>query len=180
MIENLIDGTPKDSITSSDMTKYYTKTTKYSVTVKNGDNLVTSGNVVFTIDNKQYTAKIGSNGVATVSLKTLKPGTHYITAEYAQVLVKNKITVKKVIITKNVSKKVKKSGKFTVKIQNSKGKVYEKQTVKVKFKGKTYKLKTNKKGIATLNLSKKLKVGKYTVKTTYQGLTVSNKITVKK
>ena len=44
----------------------------------------------------------------------------------------------------------------------------------------TYSAKTNSKGIATLKLAKNLKVGKYTVKTTYKGLTVSNKITVKK
>lgn len=52
--------------------------------------------------------------------------------------------------------------------------------VKVKFKGKTYKLKTNSKGIATFKIPKNLKKGKYTIKTTYNGLTNSNKIIVKK
>jgi hypothetical protein len=162
------------------MTKYYTQTTTYKVTVKHGNETLTSGNVVFTIDNKEYVGKIGSDGVASVKIKTLKPGTHYIISEYGQTIVKNTIKVKKAVITKNVSVKSKKGGKFTVKILNSKGKVYAKQTVKVKFKGKTYKLKTNSKGIATLKIPKKLKAGKYTVKTTYKGLTVSNKITVKK
>ena len=95
-------------------------------------------------------------------------------------MVKNRIVVKSTLKTKNVSKKVKKSGKFTVKVLNSKGKAYSKQTVKIKFKGKTYNLKTNKKGIATFKLSKNLKAGKYTIKTTCNGLTNSNKITVKK
>ena len=63
---------------------------------------------------------------------------------------------------------------------NSKGKAYKNQVVKIKFKGKTYKIKTNKKGIATFKVSKKLKVGKYVIKTTYKGLTNSNKIVVKK
>ena len=181
-ISSIIDifGGKKDSINSTDLTKYYTQTTTFKVTVKNGDAPLTSGNVVFTIDNKEYVGSIGSDGVASVKIKNLKPGKHYITSEYAQVMVKNTITVKKAVITKNVSKKYKKSGKFTVKILNSKGKVYAKQKVKVKFKGKTYNLITNSKGIATLKLAKNLKVGKYTVKTTYKGLTVSNKITVKK
>ena len=43
-----------------------------------------------------------------------------------------------------------------------------------------YYLKTNKRGIATFKLSKNLKAGKYTIKTTCNGLTNSNKITVKK
>ena len=181
-ISSIIDifGGKKDSINSTDLTKYYTQTTTFKVTVKNGDAPLTSGNVVFTIDNKEYVGSIGSDGVASVKIKNLKPGKHYITSEYAQVMVKNTITVKKAVITKNVSKKYKKSGKFTVKILNSKGKVYAKQKVKVKFKGKTYNLITNSKGIATLKLAKNLKVGKYNVKTTYKGLTVSNKITVKK
>ena len=80
----------------------------------------------------------------------------------------------------NVLKKYKKEGKFTVKVLNIKGKAYAKQTVKIKFKGKTYKITTNSKGIATFKLSKNLKVGKYTIKSTYAGLTLTNKITVKK
>ncbi|WP_458403002.1 hypothetical protein [Methanobrevibacter sp.] len=173
-------NTKKDSIEGSDLTKYYTKNTAYKVTVKNGNDTLTSGNVVFTINNKEYVGHIGSDGVASVNLKTLKPGTYYITAEYGTAIVKHTITVKKAIITKNVVKKYKKAGKFNIKILNSKGKVFAKQTVKVKFQGKVHTLKTNKKGIATLKLSKKLKVGKYAVKTTYAGMTVTNKITVKK
>ena len=181
IIKDIIDEPVKeDVITGADLTKYYTKTTTFKVTVTNGDVPLTKGTVVFTVDNKIYSGQINSKGVASAKISKLKPGTHYVFVEYGQASVKYKIKVKKAIITKNVSKKVKKAGKFTVKILNSKGKVYAKQTVKIKFKGKTYKIKTNKKGIATFKLSKKLKVGKYTIKTTYAGLTISNKITVKK
>ena len=79
-----------------------------------------------------------------------------------------------------ISKKVKKSAKFKVKVLNSKGKAFKNQLVKIKFKGKTYKFKTNKNGIATFKIPKNLKIGKYTIKTTYNGLTNSNKIIVKK
>lgn len=175
-----LGGDTKETIEASDVSKYYTKTTTLKATVKKGNETLSTGSVIFTVNNKEYVGHIGSDGVASVSLKALKPGTYYVFAEYGQTVVKNTIKIKKSIITKNVSKKYKKAGKFTVKILNSKGKPYAKQTVKVKFKGKTYKLKTNSKGIATLKLSKKLKVGKYTVKTTYAGLTLTNKITVKK
>ena len=109
-----------------------------------------------------------------------KPGTYTVKISYGKIKVKNKITIKSTLKTKNVNKKFKKSGKFTVKVLNSKGKPYSKQVVKIKFKGETYKLKTNKNGIATLKLSKKLKLGKHTIKTTCNGLTNSNKIIVKK
>ena len=57
--------------------------------------------------------------------------------------------------------------------------------VALKFNGKTYKVKTNKKGVATFtikkNVLKKLKAGKkYTYKVTYLKDSVSKKITVKK
>lgn len=179
-IMNMLGGNTQETIEAVDINKYYSKTTTFKVTVKKGNETLSTGSVIFTINNKQYVGHIGSDGVASVSLKTLKPGTYYIFSEYGQTVVKNTITIKKSIITKNVSKKYKKAGKFTVKILNTKGKPYAKQTVKVKFKGKTYSIKTNSKGIATLKLAKNLKVGKYTVKTTYAGMTVSNKITVKK
>ncbi len=189
IIKNMIDRissnstapveVPADSIKSANLKTYYAAKTKYSVTVMSGNNTVTSGKVVFTVNNKQYTANINSNGVATLNVK-LKPGTYYITSKYNDVLVQKKIVVKKSIITKNVSKKVKKTGKFTVKVLNTKGKAHAKQTVKIKLKGKTYKAKTNSKGIATFKLPKTLKVGKYTIKTTCKGLTVSNKLTVKR
>jgi hypothetical protein len=172
-------NTPEESIKSSDLTTYYDKTTKFKVTVMSGDKKVTSGKVIFTLNDKQIVATIGSDGVAVLS-KKLKPGTYYVTSEYGQTSAKNKIVVKKSIITKNVSKKYKKAGKFTVKVLNTKGKPHAKQTVKIKLKGKTYKAKTNSKGIATFKIPKNLKVGKYTIKTTCKGLTISNKLTVKK
>ena len=189
IIKNIIDRivknstapveVPADSIKSANLNTYYAAKTNYSVTVMSGNNTVTSGKVLFTVNNKQYTANIKNNGVATLSVK-LKPGTYYVTSKYNDVLVQKKIVVKKSIITKNVSKKVKKTGKFTVKVLNTKGKAHAKQTVKIKLKGKTYKAKTNSKGIATFKLPKTLKVGKYTIKTTCKGLTVSNKLTVKR
>ena len=179
-IMGMFTGGDKYSISSADVTKYYTQYTTFKVTVMNGNKAPSFGTVIFTVDNNRYAGHIRSDGVASVKIKNLKPGTHYIISEYSQTVVKNTITVKKSIITKNVSKKYKKAGQFKVKILNSKGKAYSKQSVKVKFKGKTYTIKTKSNGIATFKLPKNLKVGKYTIKTTYQGLTVTNKITVKK
>lgn len=169
----------KTAVISKDLTCHYSGKISYKVSVYDVLGKVINKKVKFTVNKKNYYAYTNKNGVATLKLK-LKPGKYTVYSSYEKVKVKNTIKIKTTLITKNVNKKVKKSGKFTVKVLNSKGKPISKKLVKIKFYGKTYKIKTNKKGIATLKLSKKLKVGKYTIKTTYNGLTNSNKIIVKK
>lgn len=167
------------SIKSSDLTKYYVGEISYKVTCADFSGYLINQTVKFKLNNKVYSVRTDKNGVATLKVK-LKPGKYTITTSYGKITVKNRITVKTTLITKSLSKKVKKTAKFNVKVLNSKGKPYAGQSVKVKFKGKTHNLKTNSKGIASFNISKNLKVGKYTIKTTYNGLTNTNKVIVKK
>lgn len=169
----------KDAVKSSDLTKYYDKKISYSVKVYDYAGIVVGKKVKFTINNKNYWRATDKNGVATLKF-TLKPGKYTVYSSYGNVKVKNKIIIKSTLITKNVSKKIKKSAKFTVKVVNSKGKAISKKVVKIKFKGKTYKFKTNKKGMVTFNIPNNLKVGKHTIKTSFNGLTNYNKIIVKK
>ena len=69
---------------------------------------------------------------------------------------------------------------FTAKLVNKNGKILKNKKITFKFKGKTYKVKTNKKGKATLKITKKYKVGKYTITTSYGKLKVKNTIRIKK
>ena len=62
---------------------------------------------------------------------------------------------------------------------NANGKALKGKKVTFKIKGKTYKVKTNGKGIATLKL-KKIKPGKYSIKTSYGNMKISNRIIVRK
>jgi hypothetical protein len=175
----IINVDSKDVVKSSDLTSYYANKISYSVKVSDYAGKVVGKKVKFTINNKNYYATTNKNGIATLKIN-LKPGKYTVNVAYGSVKVKNKITVKTTLITKNISKKVEKSAKFNVKVLNSKGKAFAKKVVKVKFNGITHKIKTNSKGIATFNLPKNLKVGKYTIKTAYNGLTNTNKIIVKK
>jgi hypothetical protein len=109
---------------------------------------------------------------------SLKPKKYAISASYKGFIVKNNVTVKSTVITKNITKKKAKTIKFTAKLVNSKGKILKYKYIKFKFKSKTYKRKTNSKGIATLSL-KNLKRGKYTVYSTYGKLTIKNTIRIK-
>ena len=53
------------------------------------------------------------------------------------------------------------------------------ETVTTKFNGKTYTVKTDSKGYATLNLNTNVKPKAYTITAEYKGVKVSNKVTVK-
>lgn len=178
----LVKSTEKSSpkIISKDLKIYYKSKNAFKVQVfdKHGD-LAIYEEVTFYINNHEYHALTDDEGFATLKIRE-KPGKYVIFSQFGDSIVKNRITVKNTLITKNLSKKFKKSAKFKIKVLNSKGKAFKKQLVKIKFKGKTYKIKTNKKGIATFKVSKKLKVGVYAIKTTFNGLTNYNKIIVKK
>ena len=63
---------------------------------------------------------------------------------------------------------------------NKNGKILKNKKIKFKFKGKTYKIKTNKRGKAILKITKKVKVGKYTITTIYGKLKVKNTIKIKR
>lgn len=158
---------------------YYGAGSSYKVRVYDDYGNIAKGvSVKFTINGKTYYRVTDSKGYASLKI-SLKPKTYFISASYKGFKVKNNVTVKSTIITKNLSKKKSKITRFKVKLLNSKGKILKYKKITFKFKGKKYKVKTNKKGIGTLKL-KNLKVGKYFIYSTYGKLTVKNRIKIKK
>ena len=168
------------SITEShSSTVYYGNTIQYKVRVKGADGNYGAGNmVIIKVNGKTYQVLTDANGYATHSIK-LKAGSYTVTAEYKGDFVSNKITFKPTLTAKNIVKKKAKKIKFKVKVVNKNGKAVKKKKVTFKIKGKKYTAKTNKKGVATLTL-KKLKVGKYTITSSYGGCTIKNTIKIKK
>ncbi len=131
------------------------------------------------INGHTYNLKTDKNGYLSLTFN-LAPKTYTITSQYNGFKTSNKITIKSTIVTKNIAVKQSKPIIYTVKLLNSSGKIIKNKYVKVTFKGKNYRIKTNSKGIATLKLKNKYKTGKYTIKTTYGKLSVTNKITIKR
>ena len=165
---------------NSDISKYYLGSKNYQVRVLNDDGDIASDVYVkITVGGKTYNVKTNKNGIATFKL-TQKPNKYTITASYNGFKVSNKVVIKTTIITKNLSKKKAKTAKFTVKLLNSNGKILKSKIAAIKFKGKTYKVKTNSKGIAKLTINKNIKVGKYNIVTSYGKLTVKNWVRVTK
>ena len=69
---------------------------------------------------------------------------------------------------------------FKVRIRNNDGNFAGSgEVVTIKIGKKSFKVKTDKKGYATLKIPSTIKPGKYTISTSYVGQTVKNKLTVK-
>lgn len=164
---------------NKDMTVYYGSNKYYKVKVLDRDgNILKGTKVKIKIGKITKIIKTDSKGYAKIKI-IQKPGKYKIkiTCDYSSLI--NKLTVKSTIITKNTIVKKWKPIKFKAKLKNTKGRIIKGKKLSFNFKGKTYKVKTNKKGIATLIINKKLKKGRYEIKTSYNKFTVSNKITIK-
>ena len=172
-------------INNENITVDYGSGSYFSVQVVTADGYaVGAGAVVkFTLNGKITTAITDADGIAKVEITDI-PGNYDMTTTYNEKSAKNTITVKQVLKTKKVT--IKKTAKkltlkATLKIN---GKIQKGKQITFKFNGKTYKVKTNKNGVAqkTLNkkVIKKLKKGKtYTVKITYKKDTIKTTVKVK-
>lgn len=134
--------------------------------------------------NKAVAKKTNANGVASLPMN-YKPAKYTVVVKYAKQTLKTKVTVKKVLALKSAA--VKKSAKklvLTATLKKGKSPIKGK-VVAFKFSGKTYKAKTDAKGIAKATIKsavlKKLKVGKkVTYQATYLKEVVKKSVTVKK
>ena len=162
---------------NKDLVMYYGSGVRYTFRVYDDyGNIADNVLVKITINGKNYFKVTNSKGYASLKIN-LKPKTYTISANYKGFTVKNKVTVKSTIISKNIAKKKAKIIRFTAKLLNGKGKILKNKKITFKFKGKKYKRKTNSKGIATLSL-KNLRRGKYAIYSSYGKLTVKNTIKV--
>ena len=169
---------------NSNIRMYYFDGSRYNFKVYGNDGKLVGANKVVSvkINKKAYKVKTNKNGAASLAIpNTVKPGTYTITATYAGQTVKNVVKVNQVL--KTTKKTVRKSAKklvLTAMLKNHlKGKI-----IKFKFNGKTYKAKTNKKGIAQVTLKKnvinKLKKGKtYAVVVIYYKDTIKSTVKIR-
>jgi hypothetical protein len=170
------------TITAKDVTKYYKGSTQYSATFLDAyGNPLANTDVKITVNGVSYTKKTNANGVASLAVN-LKPGTYKVVAvnpETGYSLTRN-FKILSTITAKDISKVYTDGRKFTAKFYNSNGKALAKKTVKFKINGKTYKVKTNSKGVASLSL-KTLKKGTYKIISyNTDGLTKTNTVKVVK
>ena len=156
----------------------------FSVKVATADGCNVVGAVVkFTINGKTTEVRTDSNGIAKIRITDV-PKVYTIKTTYNGKTYTNKVTVKQVLKATKVTVK-KTAKKFTLKATlKINGNLVKGKKITFKFRGKTYKVKTNSKGIAQKTLKKsvikKLKKGKtYTVKVTYLKDTIKTTVKVR-
>ena len=139
--------------------------------------------VTFTINKNTKTVTTDKNGIAKIKITDI-PKKYTITTKYMGKTYKNTVAVKQVLKASKVTVK-KTAKKFTLKATlKINGKLQKGKLITFKFNGKTYKVKTNAKGVAQKTLNKKvinkLRKGKtYTVKVTYSKDTIKTTVKVK-
>ena len=178
----------KRLLENKDITKDFEDPTKYKVLAIGDDgNPVGKGvKVDITTNGKTYHVKTDKNGYATLPIH-LNPKKYTITAKYHKTTVKNKLVVKQTLklVKKTVTAKKGKSITLKATLKWTNGKAIKGKTIKFKFRGKTYKVKTNSKGLAKTTIKNKkvlksLKKGKkYTYSAAYIKNNVKGKVKIK-
>ena len=128
--------------------------------------------VKIVIDGKVYTDKTNGRGWAYFNLDNLKPGVYKIKTKYSSLgledysVAVNKLTISKLpsyITTTNLKMNYNDGTSYKVIVKDKSGKALKNVVVKYTISGKSYTLKTNSKGVASLLI--KLKVGYYPINT---------------
>ena len=147
------------------------------VVTDDGHSVGAGEKVKFTINKKSTTVTTDDNGIAKLKIVNI-PGKYTITTTYKGASVKNTVTVKQVLTTSKVNVK-RTAKKFYLQARlKINGKFVRSKVISFKLNGKTYKAKTNSKGIAKVIVKNNLKKGK-TYKFTVTFLKDTIKSTVK-
>ena len=171
-------------IVANDLSMMYCDGSRYSVTVYDDGKPARDVAVTFKVGNRNIVAGTNANGVATIKITTA-PNSYKITIMALGHSVTKKLTVKHILTLKKV--KIKKSAKRLVikaTLKKVNGKYLKGKKITLKFKGKKYKAKTNKKGLAKFIIKskvlKKLRKGKkITYRATYLKDTVKRTVKIK-
>ena len=174
---------------NANVNMYYYDGHTYKVRIRGDNGKFVEKNQVVTIKigKKSFKVKTDYDGFAILKIPSkITPGKYTISATYKGQTVKNKLTVKQVLKTSKTVKVKKSAKKLVLKATLKKGKTAIKnKVIKFKVNGKTYKAKTNKKGIAKVTVKKsaikKLKAGKkYTIKVSYLSDVVKSTLKVRR
>ena len=149
----------KRILENKDLTMDFTDKSKFVVKVIGDDgNIAPKGEIIDIVANGvHYASKVGKKGYASLTINLL-PKKYKLIAEYKGFKTTNKLHVKQILKAFKKTTKVKKGKKLVLKakLKWSNGKAIKGKVVKFKLKGKTYKAKTNKKGIAKVTIKKKV------------------------
>ncbi len=160
-----------------DLVKYYRNDSQYVVRLLNDDGSYAKANetVKFNINGVFYERKTNETGHAKLNIN-LDPGDYIITAEYASFKTSNNIKVLSKISGENLVMNYKDGSKFKVVVLDNHGMPANNQLVTFNINGVFYNRYSNSLGEVFLNIN--LIKGEYIITSSYNGLDISNKITI--
>lgn len=148
-------------LTSSNLITYSLSNGKYlKITLKSGNELLSNKTIQINLNGRTYNKITNRNGVVTLQIKSKNPGVYntYLSFKgdkwYNSSSKTVKITVKKQKpkLTASVKNKF-----IKVVLKDQFNKAMSKKLLKLTVNGKTYKVKTNSKGVANIKLNLKAK-----------------------
>ena len=164
-------------VENENITKYFKNATQYTVKVLGADgNAVGAGETVkFNINGVFYERKTNASGIVKLNIN-LPQGIYIVTAEYMGCAVSNLIKVLPVLSAKDISMHYRDGTKFVTNLLDGQGKPYMGQSVVFNVNGRLYNRTTDSNGQAKLNIN--LMPGQYIITSSYNGVGISNMISV--
>ena len=172
----VVEGT-KAEIVASDFTTYYQSGSQYTILLINNNKAEVGKTVTFSLNGVIYREITDSNGTASININ-LDVGTYSVTVISDDDVKTQKITVINTISGNKDITSYYKGATYKVRVWTDNGKaVGAGEIVNMTLNGKTYQVKTDANGYASLNINLSPKT--YTITATYKGFKVSNKVTIK-
>ena len=177
-ISKNVTVTINPSIIAKDLVKMYQNNTRFYVKFIGSDGKALDNTQVrFNIHGVFYTKTTNDKGVADLGIM-LRPGQYILTA-YNPVTGEEQgfnITVKSLIISRDLTKYYMNASKFQATIYDKNGSLAVNKTVTFNINGVFYTRNTDENGVVSLGIS--LRPGEYIITTLYEGLEFGNNINV--
>ena len=152
------------TIEANDLTIYYKSKTPFKISLKDSNaSGIANKSITIIIAGKNYVKTTDKDGVVKFKI-SFKPGNYLVKVVYNDNRSVKTTAIVKVLTTvkaNDLYKVYKDPKKFTAQFLKANGNPLANKYVKFKINGKTYKVKTNSKGLATLKIN--LKKGSYKI-----------------
>ena len=170
--------TIEPTVKGLDVVKMFRNSTQYyAIFTDSHGNFLKNKNVQFNINGVFYTKTTNDKGIAMMGIN-LNPGKYIITAKNLVTgeQSSNIITVKSLIVQKDLTKYYLNASRFQTTIYNKDGSLAVNKEVTFNINGVFYHMTTDSNGVASLGIS--LRPGEYIITTMVDGLAIGNKVSV--
>ena len=170
--------TIEPTVKGLDVVKMFRNNTQYyAIFTDSQGNFLKNKNIQFNINGVFYTRTTNDKGIAMMNIN-LNPGKYVITSKNLVTSEQsgNNITVKSLIVQKDLTKYYLNASRFQTTIYNKDGSLAVNKEVTFNINGVFYHRTTDSNGVASLGIS--LRPGEYIITTMFDGLSIGNKVKV--